>query len=202
MAVKDHSLDNKIVKAAKEEFLALGYEKASLHKIAEKAGITTGALYTRYKGKDDLFCSLVKDSMSTIALNAEPVGQMYEEARKTGSAEKILDAIKAEERIYIDLLFEHYEECVLFFCKSRGSSIEIFLDRMMKEKSKTTVEFLKTIAKRDIDFDGIEMIMAEQFQYYRHVLEKNYSKEKAVSCMKTVEFFLEAGWKAIFEMIL
>ena len=50
--------------------------------------------------------------------------------------------------------------------------------------------------------DGIGMIMGEQFHYYQQILEKGYSKEKAVSCMKTVETFLEAGWRDLFERIL
>ena len=54
MAVKDHSLDDKIIRAAQSEFLKHGFQKASLHKIAELAGITTGAVYTRYKHKDAL----------------------------------------------------------------------------------------------------------------------------------------------------
>ena len=37
MANKDHSLDDKIIKAAYSEFLAYGFCKASLHKISEKA---------------------------------------------------------------------------------------------------------------------------------------------------------------------
>ena len=49
MANKDHSLDDGIIQAAYAEFLAYGFQKASLHKIAEKAGVTTGAIYTRYK---------------------------------------------------------------------------------------------------------------------------------------------------------
>ena len=42
MANKDHSLDDGIIQAAYSEFLAYGFQKASLHKIAEKAGVTTG----------------------------------------------------------------------------------------------------------------------------------------------------------------
>ena len=55
MANKDHSLDDGIIQAAYFEFLSCGFQKASLHKIAEKAGVTTGAIYTRYKNKDALF---------------------------------------------------------------------------------------------------------------------------------------------------
>ena len=57
MAKKNHSLDDGIMQAAYSEFLAYGFQKASLHKIAEKAGVTTGAIYTRYKNKDALFVS-------------------------------------------------------------------------------------------------------------------------------------------------
>ena len=55
MANRDHSLEDRIVQAAYSEFLTYGFQKASLHKIAEKAGVTTGAIYTRYKNKDALF---------------------------------------------------------------------------------------------------------------------------------------------------
>ena len=61
MANMDYSLDDGIIQAAYSEFLAYCFQKASLHKIAEKAGVTTGAFYTRYKNKDALFGSLLQD---------------------------------------------------------------------------------------------------------------------------------------------
>ena len=47
MANRDHSLDDGIIQAAYSEFLAYGFQKASLHKIAKKAGVTTGAIYNK-----------------------------------------------------------------------------------------------------------------------------------------------------------
>lgn len=61
MAIRNFELDKKIINAANKEFLKEGFTKASLRRIAQKAGITTGALYTRYKNKNELFCSLVSD---------------------------------------------------------------------------------------------------------------------------------------------
>ena len=52
-------LEDGIVQAAYSEFLTYGFQKASLHKIADKAGVATGAIYTRYKNKDALFGSLL-----------------------------------------------------------------------------------------------------------------------------------------------
>ena len=54
MALRDHTLDDKIITAARQEFSAKGYSSASLRKIAEKAGVTVGAIQTRYKSKDEL----------------------------------------------------------------------------------------------------------------------------------------------------
>lgn len=66
MAKPDHSIDPRILKSAKKEFLTYGYEKASLQSICENAGITTGALYKRYKGKEDLFCAVVAETVEAL----------------------------------------------------------------------------------------------------------------------------------------
>ena len=203
MAVKDHSLDDKIIRAATGDFMEHGYRKASLHKIAERAGITTGALYTRYRNKDALFCSLVHSALSSIRPHLRSVGDAYEKAGASRDGETLLGAIRQEEKIYLDLLFEHYDACVLFFCRSDGSSVEEELHQLMEFKAAETVRFLKKLEKQDtLDLDGVSFIMAEQFHFYREILQRGYTKEKAISCMETVDTFLEAGWKALFEKIL
>ena len=202
MANKDHTLDPLIVDAARAEFLEYGYQKASLHRIAERAGTTTGALYTRYKGKDDLFCSLVQPLLEEIGTQVAPMEAVYRKAYQTHQAEDILSAIRLEEKIYLDLLFQHYDECVLLYCKSAGSSLEEKMNEMMNAKAHQSAEFFRRAAKREIDFNGIEPVIIQQFYCYRMVLQRGYTREEAVSCMKTVALFQEAGWKAILSTIL
>lgn len=72
MASRDHSLDDGIIQAAYSEFLAYGFQKASLHKIAEKASVTTGAIYIRYKNKDALFVSLLQDFLRKRMFSLRP----------------------------------------------------------------------------------------------------------------------------------
>ena len=50
----------------KEEFLAYGYEKASLNRVSAKVGITTAGLYKHFKNKEDMFFSLVKDTLDAF----------------------------------------------------------------------------------------------------------------------------------------
>ena len=76
MAKADHSIDTRILESARAEFMNFGFEKASLKSICEQAGITTGALYKRYAGKEDLFCAVVEPTRRDLE-------QVYQERAMT-----------------------------------------------------------------------------------------------------------------------
>lgn len=201
MAVKNHALDDRIVEAARAEFLEKGFRGASLSRITERAGITTGALYTRYKNKDDLFCSLVRE---VLDIAGQDMGRMYEAysaAQTSGDPKQILDVIHQEERVYLDLLMEHREACFLLFCRSDGSSLEQKLNTMMDRKAQQTEAYFQSIAKPGAEVDGLGFIISSQLHFFRQILEKNYDREKTLRCMRTVTRYMEAGWTAIFEEI-
>lgn len=66
MAKPDHSLDPLILASARQEFLEKGFEKSSLKDICAKANVTTGALYKRYSGKEELFAAVVKETVADL----------------------------------------------------------------------------------------------------------------------------------------
>ena len=66
MSKPDKSIDPRILKSAKEEFLSQGYEKASLKTICANAKVTTGALYKRYKSKEELFTAVVTPTLEAL----------------------------------------------------------------------------------------------------------------------------------------
>ena len=55
MAVADRSIDPRILDSARTEFLASGFEKASLKTICEGAGVTTGRCINGTRGKRTCF---------------------------------------------------------------------------------------------------------------------------------------------------
>lgn len=66
MAKADHTIDPRILESAKQEFLAEGFEKASLKRICARAQVTTGALYKRYDSKEALFCAVVEGTVADL----------------------------------------------------------------------------------------------------------------------------------------
>ena len=60
MKVKDESINAKLLECAKAEFMEKGFADASMRTIAERAGVTTGMLYSRFADKDEMFRSIVR----------------------------------------------------------------------------------------------------------------------------------------------
>lgn len=201
MANKDHSLDNGITKAAYEEFLSCGFQKASLHKIAEKAGVTTGAIYTRYKNKDALFVSLLQDFLETLEEIFTPVAEEYERAKKSARTEDIISAINAEEKIYFQLLTEHYDDCTLFFSRSDGSSVEATLQELIDCKTKQTVEFFSDVYGKAPNENAIRLLMGSQFWYFRQLLNEHLEEDKMLVCLHTLIDFFNAGWRQLCDSL-
>jgi len=57
----------RILAAARRVFLQRGYYGATLEQIAEEAGFTKGAVYSRFEGKADLFLALLEDRIAERA---------------------------------------------------------------------------------------------------------------------------------------
>ncbi|MEC7899692.1 MAG: helix-turn-helix domain-containing protein [Actinomycetota bacterium] len=58
-------LNEKLLHAAAEVFAENGYEKAGVAEIARRAGVTTGAIYSRYSGKAELLVEAVDRHLLT-----------------------------------------------------------------------------------------------------------------------------------------
>ena len=66
MSVRDTSIDSRLLSSARDEFMRHGFLKADLKTICDNAGVTTGAVYKRYNGKEELFCAVVKDTIDKL----------------------------------------------------------------------------------------------------------------------------------------
>lgn len=201
MANKDHTLDAKIVVAARNEFLKNGYQQASLHNIVKAAGLTTGALYTRYRGKDDLFCSLCQPLLHEIEVRSKPIFERYLEVQHSNDPNLILAAIHEEMLVFSKVLFDNYEDCILLYCKSAGSTIDKMINEMMDNKINSTINYFKSIAKDDAGLEGVGALLTLQFHFFREILLRGYSREQTMDALKIIYIYQEAGWKAVFDEI-
>jgi AcrR family transcriptional regulator len=73
-----------LVAAAAKVFTRRGYDNASLDEVAEEAGFTTGAVYSNFKGKEDLFLATIDTHFEERLQSIKRV--MQEEPDEQGTA--------------------------------------------------------------------------------------------------------------------
>ncbi|MDO4304018.1 MAG: TetR/AcrR family transcriptional regulator [Bacillota bacterium] len=198
MALRDHSLDTKIVSAAFEEFLDKGYMGASLRKISEKAGATVGAIRTRYKSKDDLFLSMLKPFLDEIEAAFQNIKSDYYSGTDSNILLQLKASMKNESETILHLIFTHYDEAVMLFYRSAGSSLEHYLDVLIENKIAESVTFFRSFGYTDIDEKLLGLLISVQFNSYRQIIINCHDRQTAEKYMNTLMIYHSAGWVSLF----
>lgn len=198
MALRDHSLDDKITNAAFEEFYKKGYRGASLRKIAEAAGVTVGAIQVRYKSKDELFACLTKPLLDDIKIVFENAKADYFAESGENILEKLKSSMKNESTAIIRLIFDHYEQSVLLLCRSAGSSLEHYFDAVVQSKIKESVKFFKNADFPHIDEKLLGFLISGQFDGYRRIVAECSDRETAEKYLDSLMTYHFGGWTALF----
>lgn len=198
MANKDHTLDGKIISSAMREFMEKGYEKASLRKIAANAGVTIGAIYTRYSTKDKLFCSLVSPLLSDIETAFHQIEASYNQA-EPGDSSSMAESMTMESKAIIHLLFDHYDLAVLLLCKSTGSSLEKFFDTVVDQKIQKSIEFFNSKDGKPLNPGILKVLISSQFNIYYQIIHGGYSLEEAKEMTEAAMIYHGGGWLSLLE---
>jgi AcrR family transcriptional regulator len=74
----------KLIEAAAEVIGEQGFDRASLEKIAARAGMTRGAVYGNFKNKDELFLALIEALWKPIIPPLKPGASLKEQMRILG----------------------------------------------------------------------------------------------------------------------
>ena len=150
MAIPDKSIDPRLLASAEAEFLKQGFIKAELKTICENADITTGAVYKRYKGKEDLFSAVVSDiahelndfvnSRSDLDFSGLSDEEVYESWIMT--YESMMPMFK--------ILYRSRDTFVLLIDKAAGTRYENFSHEFVTKMSYAYEQFYSEAKKRGL----------------------------------------------------
>ena len=199
MALKNHALDGGILQAAKAEFLEKGYEAASLRKIASQAGVTIGAIYTRYPTKDNLFRSLVQPLLDQIGEAFSALRGSYYEEQQDLQPELMARSMALESQTILHLLFDDYDRAVLLLFRSTGSSLEHFFEGIIEEKLRETKAFFQVAGLPHPEDRVLRLLVSGQFHMYVQIIRDGYDLEQAKKLMEAAMVYHTGGWIALLQ---
>lgn len=157
MAKADRSIDPRILESAKKEFLEMGFEKASLKHICQQAEVTTGALYKRYKGKEDLFCAVVADVVADLnAVRDEKTSARFDDM----SDEELVKAWDMDEAYmmwWFQYLYDRHDGFVLLLKCAEGTSYSNFQHDWVESMTQATYDYYMEAKRRGLTHTDISI---------------------------------------------
>lgn len=189
----------KILRAAKQEFFTNGFADTNVRAIAEKAGVTTGALYNLFDNKDGIFEALVSgvfDEFLDIVthhdiFDAENFGM------KTSDLSAITELSQHRFLKMVDFFYDNWDAMKLIVCCSKGSSYEHIFDKAIDVTERETLQWLKQDGVkmlRGIRF-FIHVMVTSHFENLKEIFYHNLKKSEAVEYILDFNVYHCAGWK-------
>lgn len=202
---KAEQTKQKILMVAKSEFLEKGFSGASLRIIADKANVTTGALYGSFADKEDIFHELVY-------VPADTLYKMYDSSLndfKNMSEEEQVSNIKTfGDRVlssFIDYIYEHFDEFKLIICASNGSAYANYVDKLIVLESRSMDYLVGVLRRQGYDVpvlraDLSHMLVSAYFNGIFEVVAHDMKKEDAVDYIQIISKFFSSGWNNLFNL--
>lgn len=198
----DDSTQNRILDAGKAEFLEKGFKNASLRSIAQKAGVTTGAIYGYYPDKEALFGALVKGPADQLKDWYAQVQRRFEEYPASYKEEKMNDYTINALNEFMNYIYEHFDAFKLVVCHSAGTEYERYIDSLLEIEIEHTKRFMDAMRSLGHDVtivdDDMNHILSGAFYYgIFETVAHDMPKTRAMEYVSVLHRFYSAGWNTI-----
>ena len=123
---EDLNTKSRILLAAKQEFFEKGFHGASMRSIAEREGLTTGAIYNLFENKDFIFKTLIGNTFDELLAFLVHDSELEEKQynMKTSDLSFITEISRRKFIKIVDFFYSNWDAMKLLVCCSKGSSYE------------------------------------------------------------------------------
>ena len=188
----------RIVAAAKEEFLTYGFENASMRRIAANAQITVSGLYKHFPGKEEMFAHLVQPMLDEFALlYQQKEKEEYDAIEELGAAAAFLN----EDAVYaMAFIYDHFDEFKLLVCCSQGTRYEDYAHTLAEMEEKSSLEFIELLRRRgecvpEFDRREFHLRVSSNVEAVLQPIRHDFTREAAMHYAETINTFFSKGWK-------
>ena len=192
----------KIIAAARDEFMACGFADASMRRIAAAAGMSAAGLYKHFAGKEEMFAALVEPACQGLMA----LYRQEETAERVALQEGVLTdkwVEGGEAKLAMSYIYDHLDAFRLLICKSRGTRYETFLHDLAVEEEKTTLALMGMLQNNGININTVNpeefhLLVTANISAIFQAVEHNFTREEAMHYADTLDIFFTRGWQVFF----
>ena len=194
---------NRILSAAKEQFMQRGYLKTSMREIADAVDVGVGNLYNYFENKDELFCVILRPVSDALE-------RMLQEHHGAKGADIMLicseEYLKSAVDEYISLINKHGELMKILLFHSQGSSLETFSE----DYTNRSTEMVKTwFAEMKEKHPEINVVVSDfmihlqavwMFTLFEEMLKHAIDSKEMEYIVHEYILFEIQGWRALLRV--
>lgn len=203
MGAGDSETRNRLIKAAREEFISKGYMNASLRNICKEAGVTTGALYFIFKDKDELFEAIVGQPLNELnrTITEHIDLEMLDYGERNDEKQNEIRDLEVSGLI-VEILFKYKEECILLLTQAAGSKFENIKDEFvagLEDNYRIMVEkMVETNGYNRVDDYTRHYLTHMQVESFIYLLTHSQNKDEALAELPYIMKNIRGGWFEVF----
>ena len=189
----------KLMTAAREEFLELGFEKASMRSIGQRCGMTAAGIYRHCRDKADLFDQLVAPAIERLNAWLDAHVHRYVDAVQ---GEGIVRWNDSEIDLMREVVYPHMDDYRLLLTAAKGTRHERFLRDLTEARQAQMLQYLPMLkaqgfAIREITPRELRLLLSAYTTALFEPVVHGYSLEEALESLELIEVFFLPGWKAL-----
>ncbi|PIE02830.1 MAG: TetR family transcriptional regulator [Acidobacteria bacterium] len=202
MSIRDTSLDPRIMESAKKEFVKKGFLDASLNTICRNAGITTGAIYRRFKGKEELFIAVVQPAIDVLNTLSDETFEAYKTMEKEHSLKETWANSTENIKKWIKRLYKEKESIKILLSKSDGTVHSNFIHNFIEENFRGSYQLMKDfeskgVCRVSLSYEEYHILVTCYWTALFEMFVHDFTLENALAfALKTDKFF---AWKKFIE---
>ena len=203
MARQIEGVAERIVDAAKREFLDKGYVDASLRTIAAEADTSTNSIYVRFGDKEGLFSAIVEPVLNEMTERFIRIQERFHLMTPEEQAERMPKDADGGTSELTDYMYEHLEEFRLLLDASYGTRFHNFVDELVRIEVEYTYKFMEAVGYSDKFGDAVtqkllHIVMTSRFESIFEIIRHGMSREEATEYIELLSRYHRCGFIEIF----
>lgn len=202
MGEAERDTRGQILEAAKAEFLAKGFQHASLRGIVRAAGVTTGALYGYYDSKEALFDALVRECYEHVMGEFRGALMAFAELPIEQQPENMGAVSRRCMREMLLYMHEHRDEFHLLLCSAEGTHYASMLEEAVDLEIAATHRYYRVLEQLGSPAPAIDerlehILVTGMMNAYFEIIVHDMPLESAFRYLDELSDFYTAGWTKI-----
>ena len=203
MAKQIEGVAERILTAAKQEFLEKGYVDASLRTIATAANTSTNSIYVRFGDKEGLFSTIVEPVLSEMIERFLKIQETFHQMDRAAQAAQMPEYSDGGTAELMDYMYEHLDAFRLLLDASYGTRFHNFVDELVRIEVEYTYKYMEAVGYPAQFGDALtekllHIVTTSRFESIFEVIRHGMSREEAKKYIELLSRYHRTGFLAIF----